>query len=170
MRIRQSTIEELPVLQDIERAAGLCFRDIGMDEIADDEPLSLEELAGYQRAGRAWVAVNGDDRAVAYLITDPVDGNMHIEQVSVHPDSARRGLGRALIEHAAGRAAAEGAGALTLTTFVDVAWNAPYYAARCGFRTLGEDELTPGLREIRRHEAAHGLDRWPRVCMRRDLG
>ncbi|MER6145991.1 GNAT family N-acetyltransferase [Streptomyces sparsogenes] len=170
MRIRQSTIEELPVLQDIERAAGLCFRDIGMDEIADDEPLSLEELAGYQRAGRAWVAVNGEDRAVAYLITDPVDGNMHIEQVSVHPDSARRGLGRALIEHAAGRAAAEGAGALTLTTFVDVAWNAPYYAARCGFRTLGEDELTPGLREIRRHEAAHGLDRWPRVCMRRDVG
>ncbi|OMI40296.1 GNAT family N-acetyltransferase [Streptomyces sparsogenes] len=170
MRIRQSTIEELPVLQDIERAAGLCFRDIGMDEIADDEPLSLEELAGYQRAGRAWVAVNGDDRAVAYLITDPVDGNMHIEQVSVHPDSARRGLGRALIEHAAGRAAAEGARALTLTTFVDVAWNAPYYAARCGFRTLREDELTPGLREIRRHEAAHGLDRWPRVCMRRDLG
>ncbi|MEU1786195.1 GNAT family N-acetyltransferase [Streptomyces sparsogenes] len=170
MRIRQSTIEELPVLQDIERAAGLCFRDIGMDEIADDEPLSLEELAGYQRDGRAWVAVNGEDRAVAYLITDPVDGNMHIEQVSVHPDSARRGLGRALIEHAAGRAAAEGAGALTLTTFVDVAWNAPYYAARCGFRTLGEDELTPGLREIRRHEAAHGLDRWPRVCMRRDVG
>lgn len=170
MRIRPSTIEELPVLQDIERAAGLCFRDIGMDEIADDEPLTLEELGTYQRAGRAWVAVNGADRAVAYLITDPVDGNMHIEQVSVHPGSARRGLGRALIEHAAGRAAAEGAGALTLTTFVDVAWNAPYYAARCGFRTLGEDELTPGLREIRRSEAVHGLDRWPRVCMRRELG
>jgi N-acetylglutamate synthase-like GNAT family acetyltransferase len=98
-----------------------------------------------------------------------VDGNMHIEQVSVHPDSARRGLGRALIEHAAVRAVAEGASALTLTTFVDVAWNAPYYAARCGFRTLGEDELTPGLREIRRSEAAHGLDRWPRVCMRREV-
>ncbi|MGY0058459.1 GNAT family N-acetyltransferase [Streptomyces sp. LZ34] len=170
MRIRLSTIEELPVLQDIERAAGLCFRDIGMDEIADDEPLSLEELSQYQRDGRAWVAANGEDRAVAYLITDPVDGNMHIEQVSVHPGSARRGLGRALIEHAAGRAAAEGASALTLTTFVDVAWNAPYYAARCGFRTLGEDELTPGLREIRQSEAAHGLDRWPRVCMRREVG
>ncbi|MGO4757263.1 GNAT family N-acetyltransferase [Streptomyces sp. 2MCAF27] len=170
MRIRLSTIEELPALQDIERAAGLCFRDIGMDEVADDEPLSLEELGRYQRAGRAWVAANGEDRAVAYLITDPVDGNTHIEQVSVHPGSARRGVGRALIEHAAGRAAAEGAGALTLTTFVDVAWNAPYYAARCGFRTLGEDELTPGLREIRRSEAAHGLDRWPRVCMRREVG
>ncbi|MET7760708.1 GNAT family N-acetyltransferase [Streptomyces sp. NPDC005393] len=169
MRIRTSTIEELPVLQDIERAAGLCFRDIGMDEVADDEPLSLEELGHYQRAGRAWVAVDDTDRAMAYLITDPVDGNVHIEQVSVHPDSARRGVGRALIEHTAARAAAEGVPALTLTTFVDVAWNAPYYAARCGFRTLTEAELTPGLRAIRRSEAGHGLDRWRRVCMRREV-
>ncbi|MGA6154735.1 GNAT family N-acetyltransferase [Stenotrophomonas sp. NPDC087984] len=170
MRIRTSTSEELPVLQDIERAAGLCFRDIGMDEVADDEPLSLEELSRYQRAGRAWVAVDDADRAMAYLITDPVDGNVHIEQISVHPDSARRGVGRALIDHIAVRAADDGAPALTLTTFVDVAWNAPYYAARCGFRTLTEAELTPGLREIRRCEAGHGLDRWPRVCMRRDVG
>ncbi|QKV92573.1 GNAT family N-acetyltransferase [Streptomyces sp. NA02950] len=169
MRIRTSTIEDLPVLQEIERAAGLCFRDVGMDEVADEEPLSLAELGRYQRAGRAWVAVDGTDRAMAYLITDPVDGNVHIEQLSVHPDAAGRGVGRALIDHIAARAAAEGAPALTLTTFVDVAWNAPYYAARCGFRTLTEDELTPGLREIRRSEARHGLDRWPRVCMRRDL-
>jgi hypothetical protein len=32
-----------------------------------------------------------------------------------------------------------------------------------------ERDLTAGLRAIRRHEAALGLDRWPRVCMRRDL-
>ncbi|WP_431776595.1 GNAT family N-acetyltransferase [Streptomyces cucumeris] len=169
MRIRTSTIEDLPVLQEIERAAGLCFRDVGMDEVADDEPLSLAELGCYQRAGRAWVAVDDTDRAMGYLITDPVDGNVHIEQVSVHPDAAGRGVGRALIDHIAAQAAAMGVPALTLTTFVDVAWNAPYYAARCGFRTLTEGELTPGLREIRRSEARHGLDRWPRVCMRRDL-
>lgn len=59
---------------------------------------------------------------------------------------------------------ASGVPAPTLTTFTDV----PYYR-RCGFRTPAEDELGPGLREIRRQEAAHGLDRWPRVCMRRDV-
>jgi hypothetical protein len=63
---------------------------------------------------------------------------------------------------------AEGMPALTLTTFTEVPWNAPYYR-RCGFRCLEEAELTPGLRELRDHEAALGLDRWPRVCMRRDL-
>jgi hypothetical protein len=49
-----------------------------------------------------------------------------------------------------------------------VPWNGPYYQ-RCGFRVLAGDELTPGLRAIREHEIALGLDRWPRVCMRRDV-
>ena len=75
-------------------------------------------------------------------------------------------MGRALIEHLAGRAERAGLAGLTLTTFADVPWNAPYYT-RLGFRTLADSELTDGLREIRRAEAAHGLDHWPRVCMRR---
>jgi ribosomal protein S18 acetylase RimI-like enzyme len=127
MRMRAAGDEELVVLQDIERAAGRCFRDIGMPEIADDEPPTLDELAAYRRAGRAWVAVDASDRPVAYLIADLVDGNVHVEQVSVHPDSARRGVGRSLLDHVAGRAAADGVPAMTLTTFAQVPWNAPYY-------------------------------------------
>ena len=42
--------------------------------------------------------------------------------------------------------------AVTLTTFRDVPWNAPYYE-RLGFRTLAADEITPGLAAIRAHEA-----------------
>lgn len=158
---------ELAVLRDIERAAGACFRDVGMPEIADDEPLGLDVLARYQRAGQVWGATDPAGRLVAYMITDMVDGNLHIEQVSVHPDAARRGVGRSLLDDAAVRAAAAGVPALTLTTFALVPWNAPYYA-RCGFRRLGDAELTPGLRAIRLREAACGLDRWPRVCMRRE--
>lgn len=168
MRIRAVLPDELPLLQDIERAAGRCFRDVGMPEIAEDEPLALGELARYQRAGLAWVVTDGADAPVAYLIADRVDGNLHVEQVSVHPDSARRGLGRSLLDHAAARARSEGAPALTLTTFTRVPWNAPYYA-RCGFRLMDDSSLTPGLRRIREREAAHGLDRWPRACMRRAL-
>jgi GNAT superfamily N-acetyltransferase len=168
MGIRTATVDELPALQDIERAAGRCFAEVGMSEIADDEPFSLDELARYQRAGRVWVAVHDTGRPVAYLIADLVDGNIHIEQVSVHPDSARRGVGRSLLEHVAGWAAADGVPALTLTTFEQVPWNAPYYA-RCGFFRLSDSELTPQLRAIRQREAEYGRDRWPRVCMRLNL-
>jgi GNAT superfamily N-acetyltransferase len=168
MPIRAVRLDELPVLQDIERAAGQCFRDIGMPEIAEDEPLPLGELARYRDAGLAWVVADDSDAAVAYLIADRVDGNLHVEQVSVHPGSARRGVGRSLLDHLAARAASEGAPAVTLTTFAQVPWNAPYYA-RCGFQLMDDTRLTPGLRKIREREPALGLDRWPRVCMRRAL-
>ena len=58
---------------------------------------------------------------------------------------------------------------MTLTTFTDVPWNASYYR-RIGFRVVMEQEWTPGLRRIRDHEAASGLDVWPRVLMRRPIG
>ncbi|MER5781854.1 GNAT family N-acetyltransferase [Streptomyces mobaraensis] len=177
MRIRPPHPAELPLLQDVERAAGERFREVGMAEIAADEPLPLDELEEYRRAGRAWVATaeaGGEDAAgsppdvVAYLLADRIDGNLHVEQVSVHPAAARRGVGRALLEHLASVARAAGAPALTLTTFADVPWNAPYYE-RCGFRRLADDEIGPELRAVREREAAHGLDRWPRVCMRREV-
>ncbi|MER7844676.1 GNAT family N-acetyltransferase [Kitasatospora sp. NPDC096077] len=165
MRIRTATRDELPLLGELERAAGAPFAEIGMPEIAEDEPPAPEELARYLDHGTALVAEAPDGTVAGYLLAEPVDGALHIEQVSVHPGHARRGIGRALIEHLAEGADAP---ALTLTTFADVPWNAPYYA-RCGFRPLADAELTPGLREIRRQEAEHGLDRWPRLCMRRDL-
>jgi hypothetical protein len=52
------------------------------------------------------------------------------------------------------------------------AWPLPdleHSRARLGFRILADDEITPGLRAIRQREAEIGLDRWPRVCMRRDI-
>ena len=168
MEIRTARADELTALQDIERAAGQPFADIGMPEIAQDEPYPLEVLAACEQAGLLWITADETGRPAAYLMAGVVDGCLHIDQVSVHPGSARRGLGRELLEHAAGYAAAGGLPALTLTTFAEVAWNAPYYR-RCGFRVLDDAELTPGLRAIRQHEAELGLDRWPRVGMRRDL-
>ncbi|HET6855898.1 MAG TPA: GNAT family N-acetyltransferase [Streptomyces sp.] len=168
MHIRPAAPAELPLLQAVERAAGESFRPLGMARIADDEPPALDLLARCLRAGHAWVAADPDDRPVASLIHDTVDAAAHIEQVSVHPAASGHGTGRALIDHLAERASTEGLAALTLTTFTDVPWNAPYYA-RIGFRTLADHELTPGLRKIRAEEAELGLDRWPRVCMRREL-
>ncbi|WP_410813529.1 hypothetical protein [Micromonospora sp. 067-2] len=73
-----------------------------------------------------------------------------------------------MIEHLGDWARERGARALTLATFTEVVWNGPYYG-RCGFRQLDDSELTPGLRAVRAGEAAHGLDRWPRATMRREV-
>ncbi|KIF71057.1 GCN5 family acetyltransferase [Streptomyces sp. AcH 505] len=168
MRIRPAAPADLPLLQDIEVAAGEPFRTVGMALVADDTPPSLHVLERYRADGLLWVTDDGSGAPVAYVIHEEVDGAGHVEQVSVHPAAAHRRLGSALIDHVGQLAKDAGLPALTLTTFAEVPWNAPYYA-RLGFRTLGADELTDGLREIRRAEAEHGLDAWPRVCMRREL-
>jgi GNAT superfamily N-acetyltransferase len=156
------------VLVEIELAAGQLFRALGMDAVADDEPRSVDELASYAAGGRALVAAAAGGRPVGYLLLEIVDGAGHVEQVSVHPDHARRGIGRALIEQAAEWARGQELRALTLTTFVEVPWNGPYYE-RLGFAYLTAGEETPGLRAIRQREGAAGLDAWPRACMRLSL-
>ena len=166
--IRLARDEDLPVLRDIDRAAGKAVADIGMAVVAQDEPPSIETLRTFQQDGRAWVSVDQDNQPVGYLIAELIGDDAHIEQVSVHPDHRGGRLGLRLIEWVAEWARERGARALTLTTFTEVAWNGPYYE-RCGFRELDESELTPGLRAVRAAEAAHGLDRWPRAAMRRDL-
>ncbi|WP_434453048.1 GNAT family N-acetyltransferase [Lentzea sp. E54] len=151
--IRLAQPAELPCLQQIEIASGEPFRDAGMPEIADDAPMSLEDLAKHE----VWVAIGAQGVPVAFIAAGDVDGATHVHQVCVHPSHARQGIGAALIEHVtrSGRA-------VTLTTFRDVPWNAPYYE-RLGFRAV--TEASPGLAGIMREEASRGLDPATRVAM-----
>lgn len=164
--IRPATAGDGHAVRAIERAAGEAFRAIGMDAVADDEPIAVDELAAYAADGRSWVAEVGG--AVAgYVLVDVVDGAAHVEQVSVHPDHQGTGVGRALLEHVRRWAAERAMAAVTLTTFREVPWNAPLYR-HLGFVDLDEDELGPELRALVAAEAAHGLDPAARTCMRTD--
>ena len=171
--IRHPRADELGRLREIEVAAGGLFAAVGMHEISDHEPPPVEVLERYRQAGRAWVATDAtdtadcadcDDRPVAYLIADLVDGNAHIEQVSVDPSSSHLGIGRSLIDHTEEWAATQGIQALTLTTFAEVPWNGPYYL-RCGFTPLAEADMEPELSERWDEERARGLGHRPRLAM-----
>jgi GNAT superfamily N-acetyltransferase len=164
--MREATPQDLAALRELERAAGAPFRGLGMDVVADDEPPSVTKLSEFQADGRAWVWTDSDDVPVAYILVDVIDDEAHIEQVSVHPDHARQRLGQRLIDHVEAWARTRGLALLTLTTYRNVPWNAPYYA-RLGFDELEESAIGPGLQELRGKEADRGLDRWPRVAMRK---
>lgn len=168
MAIRPPHRDELEALRAIELAAGRAFTGVGMPEIAADAPPSVDELEAYRAAGRAWVATGDAGEPVAYLLAADVDDGLHVEQVSVHPDHAGRRLGAALIEHLAERARAEGRGALTLTTFRDVPWNAPYYA-RLGFEVVEPAGQGTELAALVARERSAIPGDAPRVTMRRQL-
>ncbi|MFB9360762.1 GNAT family N-acetyltransferase [Actinoplanes nipponensis] len=166
--IRLARPSDLIAIQRIEFAAGELFRDVGMPEIADHPEPTIAALTEYQRAGRCWVAVDGDDRPLGFILVDLVDGRAHIEQVSILPDHAHRRIGRDLIDHVTSWAAGRGLGALSLTTFRSVPWNAPYYE-RLGFSVLPSAVHGPELAALLVEEAAHGLDPEHRVAMVRPI-
>jgi GNAT superfamily N-acetyltransferase len=167
-RVRPLRRDELEALRSIERDAARAFAAIGMPEIAHDEPLTVAELETFRARGRGWVAVDEHDRPVGYLLSTVVDDCAHIEQVTVSPSHARRGIGAALIEHFGALALDEGRSVLTLTTFRDVPWNAPYYE-RLGFVVVEPADQGQELAALVAHEASSIPGDAPRVAMRRPL-
>ena len=175
-QIHAAILADIPRLQAIEVAAGRVFAEWGMAEVAAHAPPSAAEFGRYIELEQAWVmhaqlndaVVQAEPELAGFVLVETVDRCAHIEQLSVHPDFARRRLGAELIEQVVQWAVLQKLAALTLTTFAELPWNAPYYG-RCGFLELSVEQQTPGLKQKRAHEASLGLDAWPRVCMRREL-
>jgi GNAT superfamily N-acetyltransferase len=162
--IRPAQPRDIPWMQEIEIAAGRLFAEIDMHDVAEDGAHESDVLAGYVAGGRAWVAER-DGAVCGYALADVLDDTAHLEQVTVHPDQGRQGIGGRLIEAVADWARGQGFGTLTLLTFRDVAWNGPYYR-RLGFVDLPDRALDPELAALRAHEAELGLDVSIRGAMR----
>ena len=164
IRIRRARTDdaELAELAAIEVRAGRLFAEVGMDAIAEDDPPTAQEL---RAAVAIIVAVDGTDRPVGYARVELVDDHAHLEQLTVDPAFGRRGIGAALVDAVAELARSRGDDELTLTTFRDVPFNAPYYR-RLGFEDIGAAVRAPGLVQLVAAEAAHGLDPAARVTMR----
>ncbi|MEW9547843.1 GNAT family N-acetyltransferase [Nonomuraea sp. NPDC050783] len=154
--VRWANPEELPGLAPIELAADRLFEQVGitfppgttMIEEAHDPGLVLVE--GVPPAG--------------FALMGRLDGHVHLDQLAVHPDSMRRGIGGRLVAAVLDHARASGASRVTLTTYRDVPWNAPWYE-RHGFAVLPEEQWGPELRALVEHERALGLEIAPRVVM-----
>ncbi len=168
MIIRLAEAADVSTMQQIEVDAGRRFRDVGLASIADDSPPPDVELLGHIESGTAWLAVEAGDRVLGYATASVVDGEGHLDQVSVIEAAAGRRVGARLIEQVCGWARSRGFEAVTLTTFRDVAWNGPYYE-RLGFRALADEQLGSELAAIRRAERDAGLDLSPRIAMSREL-
>ena len=166
--IRPARRGDLHLLPKIEVMAASRFAPFGLGEAILTEHLPLELLDHRQIEGRLWVAANRKDRAVGFATSSVVDGMGHLDELSVLPRYGRRGIGSQLVSRVCAWALENSMRAVTLSTFADVPWNAPFYE-RLSFRVLDTGELTLGLREMRAAEARAGLPVDRRVFMRRDI-
>lgn len=163
-RIRQARKRELRRLQDIENTAGELFAASPYPALVDWPPRPLDLLAEAQQHQRLWVACDQAGKPVGFALVQPVDDGAHLHELAVHPAHGRRGLGSRLVQAVCRWARRKGLAGVTLFTFSDVPWNAPYYQ-RQGFRIISEHELGPQLRRHRAEEAANGMPMQHRVCM-----
>jgi GNAT superfamily N-acetyltransferase len=126
--VRPVRPDELALLPALEAAADTMFEPLGLGPYL--APGTTEAFAA------ALVVLAVGDPPVGLCRIDAVGDGAHLEQLSVHPDHGRRGIGRALLRGACEWARAHGYHELTLATYRDIAWNGPFYASE-GFVEIG---------------------------------
>jgi len=162
--IRLARAEDLPFLAGIEDAGDTLF---GERFGAVDWPAASPGEERAAEPGILLVAAADDGTVVGFTHVLELDGHWHLEQIAVDPAHGRQGIGAALLEATHGELVVRGAREVTLTTYADVPWNAPFYA-RHGYVEL--DPLPERLEPMRATELRMGMDRHGRrVAMVRDL-
>ena len=152
----------------IERAAGQLFRDVpDLAGIDFDHTWQTDDLRRLIRKGHCLTA-HIDGRSIGFIATQPFQRELHVWELSVHPDAQQRGIGAGLMRACLIDAANAGFRAVTLTTFRDVPWNGPFYA-RLGFAEVNDPASHPRLAEMPSNEAASGLPAERRCAMIRWL-
>lgn len=150
------------IIEGIETTSDRLYESVGLWPL----PASPPELRAAEAARTRCTLVAGRP-AVGFCRVEVLDGHAHVGQVSVLPEVGGLGIGTELMEEACRWAFREGYGPVTLTTFTDPPFNAPWY------RRLGFDPMAPPygpeLSEVVAGEA--GLAALgPRVVMVRRVG
>lgn len=151
--VRPAVVADIPFLPGIERSAGEAFRSTVHAWVADDK---IVEAGAYQpliEARQVQVA-EIDGTLAGLLIIEQIDSTLHIHEVSVAQPFQKKGVGRALMLAARAQAQALDCRDMTLMTFANVSFNAPFYQS-LGFGVV--DPPGQRLAEILAAEAAHGL-------------
>ncbi len=153
--VRPAVSAEFDRLRWVERESDRLMAQLGMGPFPADD---------HDRLAAAAVVFAAGVPAVGFVSVLLIDDEAHIDQLSVVPERGGHGIGRDLLEEAIHWARRHGLSGVTLATFEDVPWNAPFYR-RVGFEVV--TDLPPGLDAVRNHERASGLDAMgPRVAMR----
>ena len=161
---RRATGEDIALLQTIEDEADVLFASVF--SIVDWRPAP----PGLERSRQpGYILVVSDEpnsEPLGFVHVLDIPGSDHLEQLSVRPSMARRGLGRALVEAAKVESSKRGCERITLRTYAAIPWNAPFYTS-CGFVECNPD--TDFLRDLLTDERKRGLKYGQRIQMAFDL-
>lgn len=165
--IRPMRAGEASRLLDIDTASTQLFSDVDIPEVAAISTICGPSLEDFQRrieASGVNVASDNSDRPVGFIAYENAEAAIYVWLLSVHPDHIRRGLGSRLVRSVLDAGRSLGAEACVLSTFRDVAFNAPFYH-RQGFTELPLGTASAELRQRFHDEVPAGTDPGLRLLM-----
>ena len=125
--IRKTQSSDIGFLPAIEASASKAFKSIlELSWVADSQGMSTEAHKNTLETGYSWVAIAPPKTCVGFLTAAIMEGDFYIGEVSVHETHQKKGIGSRLFETAFIEAKSLDLQSVTLTTFKDVPWNAPY--------------------------------------------
>ncbi len=170
--IRLAAPADTLLLPAIEKRAARLFGEwlaaTGLTAEHLEHACAPEEFDAACRRGQLWVAESADDGVVGFALVSMIGSQPHLHELDVVPEHGRRGVGSELLHAVCRWAGDAGHAAVTLSTFRDVPWNAPFYARR-GFRVVAPERLSPAHVELVAAERSRGLRTDLRVLMAYDL-
>jgi len=160
---------DVDVLIEVDRAASTLFAPTGLlSEEALNDHVPAEVLSHAADTGDLFTARAAEGEPVGFALVSPRGGTLYLDQISVHPDHGRKGLGAALLGRVVDEAKKRKLRRITLSTFRDLPWNGPFYA-RHGFREIKRSDMADWMLELERIQA-QDLDITKRCFMVRKLG
>ncbi len=168
--VRFARPDELDALPAIEIAADIRFQATAHADLVASYPTTeIADFAEAQDRWSLWVAAGEGDRPVGFALNRTVGtSDLYVAQLSVHPAHAGNRLAARLLDRLAGYCGPRGLRRLTLTTFRDIPWNAPYYA-QLGFRELTDLTGEPFLGRQISEQIQAGFSPASRVAMVREI-
>ena len=162
--MRQATTDDLELLEAIENESDAMFATVF--SIVSWRPAPSYPKPSQQSGFILVASDNPGSDPIGFAHVLEVPGSSHLEQLSVRPSAAHRGHGRALVEAVKSESRLRGCKRVTLRTFADVPWNAPFYSS-CGF--IEGDSDSDFLRDLSAAEQQRGLGYGRRIQMNFDL-
>lgn len=155
--IRLAQPGDAQLLPAIETSAAQAFRQIAeLSWLADSPPMPTARHHQLIALSTCWVALDAENRPQGFLSAEQHGNDLHVYELSVMQSMQGQGTGRRLMEAAKDYARSGRLGFVTLTTFKNVPWNAPFYA-RMGFEVIAAHELDPRFAAILSEEYQHGF-------------
>jgi GNAT superfamily N-acetyltransferase len=149
IRLRGAAAEEAEALEGLQRRSSDVWE--AYSEQLAAHPDAIELPQSFIDRGWVRVAVADDGKPIGFSVVIPTDNQVHeLDGLFVEPGHMQSGVGRALVQDAAARAACAGADRLEVT-----AGPAQGFYEKVGFELVGaaETRFGPAVRMRRRLQA-----------------